>query len=308
MCLIINSPKGNKIPAEHLKKASEHNKDGFGITYIDENGELNIIKTQMFDVFLKEIMDLEKYHTLIHMRASSAGDRGLSNVQPFECGDDMFCHNGTIFDLVGHKTKSDSLILANLLADLPSNSARDTMLELVLKKDRAAIMSKGGNIKMFGKWEEVDGNFYSSDYWKDVDSVECWIDDMDYDLTPADHTKFFVAVYGTLKEGYGNHSLVKGSRLVGRGTTFEKYPMIQGFGFPYTYFEEGVGHNIVVEVYEVDINVLDRLDQLEGVDSGHYTPIAVDVELDGGEAVMAEMYFACHLRDEQDELIENWGV
>lgn len=305
MCLIINSPKGNKIPTDHLEKASAHNKDGFGISYINEKGNLVTLKTQIFEDFVKSVKRLEDFHLLIHMRASSAGDRGMNNVQPFDCGDEVFCHNGTIFDLTGHKTKSDSLILADILSGLPNNSARDTMLELVLKKDRAAIMNKKGEVKMFGYWEEVEGNFYSSDYWKDVSPDMWWLDEIEYDYTPSED-KFFVAVYGTLKEGYGNHRLLQGCKLVGKGNTIKKFPMVQGFGFPYAYYEEGVGHNIQVEVYEVSIDVLDRLDQLEGVDSGHYTPVSVDVDLGLNGVVQAEMYFACHSRDEQDELIENW--
>ncbi len=303
MCMILIKPKGKTVPMEHLDRASVHNKDGFGWTYVHKR-EMITTKTLNYDEFIKELSVLKDKEVLIHMRAMSAGEVSLDNVQPIDMGSEVFCHNGTIFDLAIDPSKSDSVLMASLISDLPANPAREKMIELILRKDRAAIMDKQGKITLFGVWKEEGGIMYSSDYYKETCSA-AFCDDWDISMSKY-NTSFQVAVYGTLKEGYGNHRLLEGSKLIGKGTTALKYPMVQGYGFPYVYDEEGVGENIHVEVYEVTTEVMDSLDRLEGVDSGHYTPALVDIDLEGGVWEQAEMYFACHDRDQNDELIACW--
>lgn len=72
-----------------------------------------------------------------------------------------------------------------------------------------------------------------------------------------------IAVYGTLKEGRGNHGLLKGCELLGHGTTRDAYPLLTE-SCPYLIDEQGVGHNVVVEVYRVDAIALRDIDRLEG--------------------------------------------
>jgi gamma-glutamylaminecyclotransferase len=72
-----------------------------------------------------------------------------------------------------------------------------------------------------------------------------------------------VAVYGTLKKGYSNNSLLRGSRYVGKGTTLDKYPL-EVSGLPYLHDVKGSGYNVDVHIYKVSDNVLKSLDALEG--------------------------------------------
>lgn len=74
-----------------------------------------------------------------------------------------------------------------------------------------------------------------------------------------------VAVYGTLKSGYGNNFLLEDATLVGKGRTTDKYPLIirQG-GLPFLLNKKNTGYNVEVEVYLVDKKILRRLDILEG--------------------------------------------
>lgn len=83
-----------------------------------------------------------------------------------------------------------------------------------------------------------------------------------------------VAVYGTLKEHQGNHSVMVHSKgeLVGTTKTAPKYTMYEG-GFPRVV--EGGDCPITVEVYSVDD--LSMLDRLEGHPS-HFKRELVDVE------------------------------
>lgn len=103
----------------------------------------------------------------------------------------------------------------------------------------------------------------------------------------SNNEKHMVAVYGTLKRGRGNHRLLENSNVkyIGEYLTKKKYPMIQrgsipfvGHGFEFLGLDKEVGHNIVVEVYEVDSKTLERLDALEGHPNWYYRDV---VELQG---------------------------
>lgn len=74
-----------------------------------------------------------------------------------------------------------------------------------------------------------------------------------------------IAVYGTLKSGYGNNFLIEDATFVGKGKTTDKYPLIirQG-GLPFLLNKKDQGYNVEVEVYLVNKKILRRLDILEG--------------------------------------------
>ena len=72
-----------------------------------------------------------------------------------------------------------------------------------------------------------------------------------------------VFVYGTLRKGFGNHSLLYNANFVGKATI--KAAMYSMGYVPYvslqTYEENDLVHG---EVYEIDKDTLKRLDRLEG--------------------------------------------
>lgn len=104
---------------------------------------------------------------------------------------------------------------------------------------------------------------------------------MEYRLTPPGHLtdrvsmesqKYNVFVYGTLKSGQSNHSLISpdkvGSVFIGSAVTCsESYKISCNGGFPMVQDTRVSGPNhykIIGEIYTVDHNVLKRLDRLEG--------------------------------------------
>lgn len=96
-------------------------------------------------------------------------------------------------------------------------------------------------------------------------------------------TKVFV--YGTLKQGYGNHRLLTGAKFLGEFTTKQPFNLRDG-GFPYAVRNQEENNGLVKgEVYEVDDDILQQLDWLEGVPR-HYQ--RQPVEIDGLEGV--QMY------------------
>ena len=72
----------------------------------------------------------------------------------------------------------------------------------------------------------------------------------------------WVAVYGTLKKGFGNHFLLEGSKFLGTATSEDRFCLGE-YVFP-AVVPSPDGVAIEVEIYEVDDRVLKRLDALEG--------------------------------------------
>jgi gamma-glutamylcyclotransferase (GGCT)/AIG2-like uncharacterized protein YtfP len=73
-----------------------------------------------------------------------------------------------------------------------------------------------------------------------------------------------VAVYGSLRQGMGNHRLLEGQKFVGTTVTEQPYAMYSLGGFPKVSLEGAKVCPIVVEIYDVDAQGLSRLNQLEG--------------------------------------------
>lgn len=98
----------------------------------------------------------------------------------------------------------------------------------------------------------------------------------------------FVFVYGTLRKGFGNHSLLRTARFLGPARTRKPYAMYAD-RVPYVVRGEDVTP-ITGEVYEVNNRTLRSLDRLE--DHPHwYQREPVAVLLEDGSDVIAWMYF-----------------
>jgi len=99
-----------------------------------------------------------------------------------------------------------------------------------------------------------------------------------------------IAVYGTLRQGYGNHRYhIGGAKFLGEGHTLPDYRMLT-VGFPFAVpVEEGTGHRLLVEVYEVDEEQEARVDALEGY-PGWYSKDEITVVIDGKPIEGVSMY------------------
>jgi gamma-glutamylcyclotransferase (GGCT)/AIG2-like uncharacterized protein YtfP len=74
-----------------------------------------------------------------------------------------------------------------------------------------------------------------------------------------------VFVYGSLKNGQGNHRLLAKAKFLGRSYIEGNYRMVSLGGFPGVIRHESIPMNrIVGEVYQVDEDTLQSLDVLEG--------------------------------------------
>jgi gamma-glutamylaminecyclotransferase len=98
-----------------------------------------------------------------------------------------------------------------------------------------------------------------------------------------------VFVYGTLKQGYGNHRILEGKSFLGPAVTIGRFNMLNS-GFP-VLIPADDGLPVKGEVYDItgDLDTLDRLDQLEG-EGVMYDRREIYVLLSDGERVVASVY------------------
>ncbi|XP_072030146.1 putative gamma-glutamylcyclotransferase CG2811 isoform X2 [Amphiura filiformis] len=83
-------------------------------------------------------------------------------------------------------------------------------------------------------------------------------------------TSHLVFVYGTLKRGQPNHEKMTNpdngqATFIGEARTVEKWPLVIAtkFNIPFMLDKPGLGHHVTGEVFKVDENMLDVLDELE---------------------------------------------
>lgn len=72
---------------------------------------------------------------------------------------------------------------------------------------------------------------------------------------------FRVFVYGSLMTGFGNNRLLEDSRLISPAETLPNYEMVSFGAFPGVI--PGGSTRIIGELWEVDVDTLERLDDLE---------------------------------------------
>ena len=99
----------------------------------------------------------------------------------------------------------------------------------------------------------------------------------------------YMATYGTLRKGYGNHRLISKSKFLGEGYTKENYSMYTNGSFPYVTKLE-TDTQIYVEVYSLTPIELQMCDYLEG-NGSHYTREEIDIVLLDGSEIKSWLYF-----------------
>lgn|SRR5690606_2631371 len=112
-------------------------------------------------------------------------------------------------------------------------------------------------------------------------------------------TTTLVAVYGTLKKGFGNHHLLQTSKFIAAGS-ISGHRLYQS-GIPYVVCDATSPYTVAVEVYEVSPATLERLDSLEG-HPDWYRREVTSVQLSSGETVNAAVY---KMRNQPYNTVEN---
>jgi gamma-glutamylcyclotransferase (GGCT)/AIG2-like uncharacterized protein YtfP/predicted glutamine amidotransferase len=290
MCQIIVKPEGKKVDFKKLDKAQKWNKDGYGVTWWEDE-KLNTFKTMDYKRFKAILSTLRKHKAVIHLRNTTRGDTCTDNNHPFEIPSGVMFHNGTINGVsCSAQGGSDTMGLAELISECEYKYIED-ILPLVKhiigdKINRLVFFEYDGEITIvnedLGMWE--DGIWYSNDYHKK--EKEAHTSNGRTQSLERENSKKMqrVFVYGTLKKGFGNHRLLSNSRFLGNATTVSKWLMIgEDMPFPYLLEQDWKkGKYIKGELYEVDEATLARLDRLEGVPS-HYKREDLYVQIEGSK-------------------------
>jgi len=101
-----------------------------------------------------------------------------------------------------------------------------------------------------------------------------------------------VFVYGTLKHGYINHCVIKGSRFICEGITDKPY-LLLGLGLPFMVNDSNDFNSVRVsgEVYDVSNETLESLDILEGHPNLYKRETIWVINKNTGEKLYAFAYF-----------------
>ncbi len=262
MCIIIVKQHEQQLPTTHLRKSAQINGDGLGIVWLDT-----------FEVSYHKSKDWKLLKTnrpfIAHFRYATIGKINRANTHPFVCGnnkDELLMMNGTIHEL-GNVKECDTKILAEQLGDVPRQDWKERLYQYDCRF--VSINTRTRTFQLYNKdlWTRTNGTWYSKDN------------------VIQDN---LVAVYGTLKKGFHNNSLLRGSTYIGKGVTQKKYPMVAQ-GIPYLIEDEGKGFNVDVQLYAVSDSTLDSLDSLEGHPTW-YQRKEIEVVI-GGKTWTAWIYF-----------------
>ncbi len=169
-------------------------------------------------------------------------------------------HNGTVSGMpTCSEGGSDTKQLADLINLCTYNYIDDIkpLIQSIIgnRINRLAFLEDDGKITIIN--EELgmveEGIWYSNDYHKKTPRVK---------VLPTTSTTTKVFVYGTLKQGHGNHDSFLGkAKFVGKAKSVSKWSMIgEGMGFPYLLErDDDKGMQIYGEVYEVTPDELKAL-------------------------------------------------
>jgi len=238
MCVIIIKQKqGQMLSREVAKNSARINPHGLGIVWLD-TFEVEYHKSKHYQVLLTE------RPFIAHFRYATVGKICKENTHPFVCGnnkDELFMMNGTVHGY-GNKEMTDTEDLAIKLG----NIARNKWKEVLAKFDArfVAINTRNRSFQIFNRhlFHHKDGIWYSK-----TNVLQDRV----------------VAVYGTLKRGYGNYySYLTNSKFMGSGVTKDKYPLVVD-GLPYLIEKKGSGTNVKVDVFKVNEMTFGHLDALE---------------------------------------------
>ena len=245
MCIILYNPAG-QIPTPHIIANSVlDNPHGFGF-YDIVNDELTCTmnREEMAELMAQPIA------YIAHCRYATRGAVNRANIHPFKAGKWLVFMNGTI---EGLKTKAnDTRKIAKVLSRLGSTKGWVELLSLWSARF-ILINRETKEVIQTGDWIPHEGIFYSKDSVLD-----------EYCEMKPTGNKHFVAVYGTLKKGRGNSHFLDGATFIDECYTEEPHRLCID-GLPYLVagsHEEG--KHVQMELYEVNDDVLENLDSLEG--------------------------------------------
>jgi len=223
---------------EVAKTSARINPHGLGIIWLD-TFEVTYHKSTEYNQLITE------RPFIAHFRYATVGKIGISNTHPFVCGknkEELLMMNGTIKGM-GNAEMCDSKELAIKMGSINRAEWKGQLEKFDSRFVTVNLRTRSFQIYNRNLYTYRDGIWYSK--------ANVLQDNV-------------VAVYGTLKKGFGNYyAYLKNSKHLGRGETKDRYPLVVN-GLPYLVNKKGIGHNVVVDVFKVSDTTFDNLDALEG--------------------------------------------
>ena len=292
MCILIDNQNGATLTDATIQRCVTLNPDGFGFY---DCASRKLTKTINMETAAKMLSSNRPF--VAHCRYATVGDVSLENVHPAVCADgSLLFQNGTIEGINVNTGENDTKAIARLLDHVKKHSR---LAFLSSFDSRFVLIEPNGTIHRTGEWHESSGVLYSKkNVLEPAKRRVGYYSDFDfgtphggfYDEDQADSVDHIVAVYGTLKHGFGNHRLLQNSRFIGYGTTAEPYRLCVD-GLPYLIRDEhDSGMPVYVEVYAVDDETMEDLDRLEGHPT-FYRREQVDIDMPRGYGLSAWTYF-----------------
>lgn len=189
MCIAIVKPPRVTIERKLLEYSHQNNKDGMGMTYINQEGVLETFKTMDFEEFMDEykkaFAENKDSTFLLHFRLATHGSVDEFNCHPFQINPtSVMMHNGTIHKCTPLKSEKDEkrsdtqIFNDEVLKTLPvgwekSEGIRD-MIEDYIGQSKVITMNDEGEVTIFnegsGHWAK--GCWWSNfSYYKGVRSI-----------------------------------------------------------------------------------------------------------------------------------------
>jgi gamma-glutamylcyclotransferase (GGCT)/AIG2-like uncharacterized protein YtfP len=244
MCVIIVKKEGLRVPRQILRNSAILNPHGLGVLWM-KTGE--VVRTESLDHTLIKLLSETEEPFIAHFRYATRGKVSRDNTHPFRIKgtDEWLFQNGTVAEM-GDECRTDTEEMAEVL----SNTERWGWLGILESTDCRWVTFND---------KDFQYQIYNKRMWSRLDGV--W-----YSKPNVLHT-IPVAVYGTLKRGFGNYERLlsepEQASFVGSGHTTSRYPL-EVRGIPYLYEMAGKGHHVKVDIFMVDNKTLRKLDVLEG--------------------------------------------
>jgi hypothetical protein len=165
MCVIIIKPAGIEMPEKNiLQRAAIFNPHGFGLCTKER-----LYKTVNENLFLRETSKIRKNEAaILHFRLATTGSVKAANCHPFISKGVCFAHNGilnvnTCKDMTDSETffRREAMPLVDKYGYGSHKFSYCMQKRAEIEHSRFAFMY-GGDILMYGNFENYRGCFYSN--------------------------------------------------------------------------------------------------------------------------------------------------
>ena len=117
--------------------------------------------------------------------------------------------------------------------------------------------------------------------------------------------KNLIAVYGSLRQGFGNHRLLKDSKYLGSFNSKPEFNLYSLGGFPGLKTDGKT--SVVMEVYEITDEVAKNVDNLEGYDPNRKSTFYDKINIETPYGVAGVYIYVDHISEKRLIASGDWS-